>query len=175
MSKKAIDCEDTRKGNHTNVLETALPRLVFYSSISLEIKFFLFSLCGGKWCQSHVPSLYLHSSRDQPDSGLSELQIPLGSSPRTPVGLVPDPEPVSHDKGRISLSKYVCPSENMRKKGGGRGWGEWSVRSQPWNTHLDMFQKITAKLWLKSDAINGGNEAEVGVRGLQERCLIWFC
>ena len=32
-----------------------------------------------------------------------------------------------------------------------------------------------AKLWLKSDAINGGNEAEVGVRRLQERCLIWFC
>ena len=144
MSKKAIYREDRRKGNHTNVLETASFRLAFYSSLSLEINFFLFSLCGGKWCQSHVSSLYLRSSRDQPDSGLPELQIPLGSSPQIRVGLVPDPKPISCNKGRITLSKHVWSSENMRKKGEGRGWGEWSLRSQPGNTHLVMFQKITA-------------------------------
>lgn len=32
------------------------------------------------------------------------------------MGLVPGPEPMNCDKGRITLSIYVCPSENMREK-----------------------------------------------------------
>lgn len=67
-----------------SLVSLLLFRYGLYSFLPLKTKFFLFmveSLHGGNWCQPHVPSLHLHSSGKQPDSGLSELQIPLGSSP----------------------------------------------------------------------------------------------
>lgn len=109
---------------------------------------------------NHMFQAYTSTPQENSQTlGSQNYRYPWEAAHWASVGLAPDREPISATKAESHYPNVFAPMKISERKEGGQftetsGPGELSITSLPWYAHLVIFQKIIAKLCLKSDMIN---------------------